>query len=273
MPELETLIQLGLTLVGTGLVAGVIAGLLGVGGGIVVVPVLFESLGVLGVADDVRMHVAVGTSLASVLATSVASARAHHKKGNLDLDLLKAFAPGIFLGTLIGTALAGSVQGAVLTLVFAGVAICVALFMGLTRPGVQLRPAPPSGIAGRGLSGGFIGGFSAMMGIGGGTLAVPFFSACGVPVHRAVGTAAAIGFIVALPGSAGFVLAGWGDQALPNLSMGFVNLLGLLVIAPATTLTVPLGAKIAHRLSPLALRRAFAIFLLLSAARMLTRFL
>jgi len=267
LPDIVLLIELAFALVATGLIAGVIAGLLGVGGGIVVVPVLYEALGAIGVADEARMHVAVGTSLATVLATAVVSARAHHRKGALDRDLLKQWAVWILIGALVGTALAGSVRGAVLTLVFATVALGVSAFMGLTTPDLRLRPRPPDGLARVG-AGGLIGAFSAMMGIGGGTLAVPFFSACGVPVHRAVGTAAAIGFVIALPGSIGFVVSGWGNEALPELSFGFINLLGLLLIAPATTLTAPWGARLAHRLSQVGLRRAFALFLLLSSLRM-----
>lgn len=267
MPELTVLLELAAALVATGLVAGIIAGLLGVGGGIVIVPVLFTSLAVVGVPEAARMHVAVGTSLATVLVTSVVSARAHHRRGSLDFALLKAWGPWIFVGVIAGTWLAGVVRGETLTLVFATVALGVAAYMGLTRPDVRFRNAPPRGVVRAG-TGGVMGAISAMMGIGGGTLAVPFFSACGVSVHRAVGTAAAIGFVIALPGTTGFVIAGWNDEALPNLSAGFVNLLGLVLIAPATTLTAPWGVRIAHRLSPLGLRRAFAAFLLISSVRL-----
>ena len=158
-------------------------------------------------------------------------------------------------------------RGAVLTAIFATVAVAVAFYMGATRPGFRLRDALPTGL-GKVCSAGLIGGISAMMGIGGGTLAVPFMSACGYPVHRAVGTASAIGFIIAAPATIGFVLTGWHVEALPQLSFGFVNLLGVVLIAPLSTLMAPYGAKLAHRLSPLGLRRAFALFLALTAARM-----
>ncbi len=270
MPDWPLLLELAAGLIATGLVAGLIAGLLGVGGGIVIVPVLVEALAVLEVPEDVRMHVAVGTSLASVLATSLFSARTHHEKGALDMELLGQWGPWILLGAIAGAAVAGQVSGAVLTAVFAALALAIALYMAFVPPDLTLRPAPPRGLP-RVAAGGLIGGLSAMMGIGGGSFVVPAFSACGVAMHRAVGTAAALGFVIAWPGSLGYIITGWGDEALPNLSMGFVNLLGLLVIAPATAITAPLGARLAHRLPARILRRAFALFLVISAARLLSR--
>lgn len=270
MPEWPLMLELGAGLIATGLVAGLIAGLLGVGGGIVIVPVLVEALTVLQVPEEVRMHVAVGTSLASVLATSLVSAKSHREKGGLDMDLLRDWGPWILLGAIAGAAVAGQVSGGVLTIVFASLALVIAAYMAFVPPDKVLRQTLPAGPA-RVAGGGLIGGLSAMMGIGGGSFVVPVFSACGVAMHRAVGTAAALGFVIAWPGSLGYIITGWGDEALPNLSMGFVNLLGLLVIAPATAVTAPVGARLAHRLSAKALRRAFALFLLLSALRLLSR--
>ena len=255
-------------LVATGCVAGVLAGLLGVGGGIIVVPVLFTMLGFIGIDESVRMHVAVGTSLASIVVTSLVSARSHHKRGAVDTDLLRSWGVWIFAGSIAGTLVAGSVSGPTLSAVFAAVALFVACYMAFTRPDFRIRDRLPEGPAGW-ASGSVIGGLSAMMGIGGGTLCVPFFNAFGFPVHRAVGTAAAIGLIIAVPAAAGFILTGWGIDALPQASVGHVNLLGLVLIAPFTTLTAPLGVKIAHRLSPRALKLAFAFFLFATAARMI----
>lgn len=265
--QLLALLPLAAVLVATGCVAGVIAGLLGVGGGIVVVPVLFTMLGLLGIDEAVRMHVAVGTSLASIVLTSFISARAHHRRGAVDLALLKAWGPWVLVGTLCGILIAGAVAGVVLSAVFAAVAFCVAVYMIATPPDFRLRDRLPSGPAGWG-AGVSIGAVSTMMGIGGGTLCVPYFNAFGFPVHRAVGTAAAVGLIIALPGATGFVVAGWGIEALPQASVGHVNLLGLLLIAPFASLTAPLGVRLAHRLSPRALKLAFAVFLLATAARM-----
>lgn len=254
-------------LVVTGCIAGVLAGLLGVGGGIIVVPVLFTMLGLIDIDASVRMHVAVGTSLASIVVTSLISARSHHRRGAVDITLLRSWWPWIFLGSVAGTLIAGAVDGPVLSMVFAVVALSVALYMALTAADFRLRENLPRGIAGQS-SGFLIGGLSAMMGIGGGTLCVPYFNAFGFPVHRAVGTAAAIGLIIAIPATIGFVLTGWGIPALPQASVGHVNLLGLVLIAPFTSLTAPLGVRLAHNLSPRVLKLLFALFLFATAARM-----
>jgi len=268
MNELLPLLPLAGVLIATGCVAGILAGFLGVGGGIIVVPVLFTMLGLIDIDPSVRMHVAVGTSLASIVLTSLVSARSHHKRGAVDTDLLKSWGGWIFAGSIAGTLLAGYVGGTTLSAIFASVALMVALYMALTPADFRVRdqlPASPYGQA----SGFVIGGTCAMMGIGGGTLCVPYFNAFGYPVHRAVGTAAAIGLIVAVPATIGFVTTGWNLPALPQASVGFVNLLGLVLISPFTTLTAPLGVRLAHRLSQTALKRAFAAFLFLTAARMI----
>lgn len=255
-------------LVATGCAAGVLAGLLGVGGGIIVVPVLYSLLGFIDIDPSVRMHVAVGTSLASIVFTSFVSARAHHRRGAVDVSLLKSWGPWLFAGALAGMAIAGALDGAALRAVFGVVALCVAAYMALTPADFRIRDRLPSGPAGGG-AGFTIGGVSAMMGIGGGTLCVPYFNAFGYPVHRAVATAAAIGLIIALPAAIGFVWTGWGLSALPSASVGHVNLLGLLLIAPFSSLTAPLGVRLAHFLPPRALKLAFAFFLLLTSLRML----
>ena len=266
--DLMALLPLAAILAGTGCIAGVLAGLLGVGGGIIVVPVLFTMLGFLDIDMGVRMHVAVGTSLASIVLTSLVSARAHHKRGAVDVPLLKSWGIWIFSGSIAGVLIASAITGGALTAVFGVVALAVALYMALTPPDFRLRDSLPSGIAGQ-ASGFGIGGLSAMMGIGGGTLCVPYFNAFGFPVHRAVGTAAAIGLIIATPAAIGYIVTGWGIPALPQASVGHVNLLGLALIAPFTTLTAPLGVKLAHYLSPKILKRAFAFFLFVTALKML----
>jgi uncharacterized membrane protein YfcA len=255
-------------LIVTGCIAGVLAGMLGVGGGIIVVPVLFTMLGLINIDESVRMHVAVGTSLASIVITSLISARAHHRRGAVDTGLLKKWGAWIFLGSVAGTLVAGAVDGPVLSTVFAFVALAVALYMATTSADFRIRDRLPAGIAGK-LSGFTIGGLSAMMGIGGGTLCVPYFNAFGFPVHRAVGTAAAIGLVIALPATIGFVATGWGIPALPQASVGHVNLLGLILIAPFTSLTAPLGVKLAHRVSAKTLKLLFALFLFATSARMM----
>ena len=264
---LTALLPLFGVLVLTGAIAGVLAGLLGVGGGIVVVPVLYSLLGFLEIDDSVRMHVSVGTSLASIVVTSIVSARAHHKRGAVDVDLLKSWAIFICVGSILGTFVAGAVDGPVLSAIFAVIALLVALYMAFTPANFKIREGLPGKWLGR-ISGLGIGGISAMMGIGGGTLGVPYFNAFGFPVHRAVGTSAAIGLIVAVPAAIGFIVSGWGIPALPDASIGHVNLLGLLLIAPFTSLTAPLGVKLAHFMSPRALKMAFSIFLFATSVRM-----
>jgi len=240
MTELMVWLPLVAVLLAIDFAAGTLAGLLGVGGGIVIG--LYLLFGAINIDPAVRMHVGIGTSLTSIVATSAVSARAHRRRGSRDPDLLRRWAPWLFLGALGGTFLAGSVGGPVLGGVFGTVALAVSLHMAFAPANLRLGKAPPGGV-GRGGAGIVIGGFSAMMGIGGSTLSLPFLSAYGVTVHRAIGTAAAFGFAIALPASIGFVIAGWNEPALPRASVGFVNLLGLSFIAPLSVLAAPLGAR------------------------------
>lgn len=259
--------MLGVALLGVGIIAGLIAGLLGVGGGLVVVPVLFYVFTTLGVPEDVRMHVAVGTSLATIIATSYRSIGAHRKRGAVDDALLRSWGPGIFIGVLVGTSIAGFVKGPVLTAVFGTVGAVVALHMAFGRDHWRIGNSLPTG-APKHLLGGMIGTVSAMMGIGGGTLSVPSLTLFGYPIHKAVGTAAAIGFIIGIPGTIGFMIAGLGVEGRPPLSLGYVNLLACALILPTSMVFAPVGAQLAHRLNRVWLRRAFALFLGLTAVQM-----
>lgn len=265
LPELAVMAA---ALLAAGIAAGLLAGLLGVGGGIVTVPVLFHLFSLLGFPEDVRMHVAVGTSLATILPTAIISARAHARRGAVDAGLLRALGPAVVAGTLAGALIAGAVRGDVLTAVFAVVALAVAANMAFGMEGRAIRDGLPGGWRNLVL-GVLIGGISAMMGIGGGSLSVPALSACRYPIRTAVGTAAAIGLIIAIPGAVGFAVAGWGEPGLPPGSLGYVNLIGLSLIAPATMLAAPWGARIAHAIRPQLLRRAFALFLCLTSLRMI----
>jgi uncharacterized protein len=247
----------------TGVFAGVLAGLLGVGGGIVVVPVLYLLFSALGIDDDVRMHVAVGTSLAIIIPTSIRSLRAHAARGAFDNDIFRLWAPGMFLGAAMGSWAATLADFEVLTSIFGCIALLVSLQMGFGSPAWRLADtlprAPWSWLTSLG-----IGGLSAMMGIGGGTLSVPVLSLFATPIHKAVGTASAFGLVISLPATVGFILGGLSAQGLPP-----VNILGLVLIVPTTLLAVPLGVKLAHRLQPAGLRRAFGVFLGLTSIRML----
>ncbi len=262
------LAPLAAALLAAGVGAGLLAGLLGVGGGIVIVPVLFHMFSVFGVDENARMHVAVGTSLATIIPTSIASLRAHAKRGAVDAGLLRALGPAVLAGVVVGTAVAGIVRGNVLTAIFAVVALAVAVNMAFGMERTQIRDGLPSGWR-KLLIGGVIGGISSMMGIGGGSLSVPVLSACRYPIRTAVGTAAAIGLIIALPGAIGFVVTGSGVDGRPSGSLGYVNLIGFALIAPTTMLAAPWGARIAHAVRPDLLRKAFAVFLCLTSLRMI----
>ena len=262
------MILLGVLLIGVGLFSGVISGLLGVGGGIVIVPALYHLFSYLDIDPSIRMHLAVGTSLATIIPTSIRSVRGHHRRGAVDMLLMRQWAVPLAVGVLIGTGLAVFAKGRELTLVFATVALVVAVQMTVVRHDWKLRETVPGGFLGA-LPPVGIGAFSAMMGIGGGTLAVPTLSMLGVPIHRAVATASGFGLIIAIPGTIGFVIAGWGNPLLPlPWYLGYVSVLGFAVLVPSTLISVPWGVALAHWLKPRPLRWAFAVFLALTSARM-----
>lgn len=263
-------VVMGLAMLGTGIVGGILAGLLGVGGGIVTVPVLEIVLGLLGVPVEIRMHVAVATSLAVIIPTSISSARAHHSRQFVDFDLVKRWAPFILFGAISGIIIASHVNGVVLSAVFGVVALLVAVKMALPLDDVTFSSAVPQGFV-AGIIPTSIGTISTMMGIGGGTLSVPALTLMNTPIHRAVGTSALFGLLISIPGAIGFSLAGWGNEQLPAGSVGFVNLIGFAVIAPTTVIAAPLGAKLAHALSRRNLSSLFGLFLLLVSARMIYR--
>ena len=254
----------------TGAVGGVIAGLLGVGGGIVIVPVLELVLGALGVDEAVRMHVTVATSLATIIPTSISSSRAHHAKGSVDLAQFRKWGPAILIGAVAGVLLASHVSGQVLSAIFGTVALIVAVKMLLPLDGKHIAEQLPGGVGGQVLPF-LIGGISSMMGIGGGTLSVPVFTLFNFPIHRAVGTAALFGLLISLPATVAFIVTGWGEPGLPPGSLGYVNLIGFAVIAPVSYFAAPWGARIAHALSKRQLGVMFGLFLTVVAVRMLLK--
>lgn len=254
----------------TGIVSGVISGLLGVGGGIVIVPALELVLGLLGVDPAIRMHIAVGTSLATIVPTSIASARAHGRRDAVDFALVKRWSAPVFLGSVCGVLIASHVHSSVLSGVFATVAAMVALKMVLPFDERHLGKEVPRGAAASTIPFS-IGTISSMMGIGGGTLTVPVLTLLAQPIHRAVGTASLLGLAIGIPGTIGFILAGLRYPDLPPGSLGFVNLIGFLVIAPVTYLSAPLGARIAHWLQKRHLSIVFGTFLSIVAVRMFYR--
>ena len=264
MPEL--LVALLAVYVGLGLVVGFVAGLLGVGGGLIIVPVLIVLLHAQGLAPGMEPQLALGTSLASILFTSLSSVRAHHRHGAVEWPLVRAIAPGIVLGTLLGALLAVRMPATVLKLFFV-----LFLFYAAAQMWLEFRPAPHRGLPGRAgatLAGGVIGAVSSWVGIGGGTLSVPFMLWHNVPLHRAIATSAAIGFPISVAGAAGYVLGGCGVAGLPPGSWGFIYLPALAGIVFGSVLTAPLGAHTAHRLPVRPLKRIFALLLVTLALRM-----
>lgn len=257
-------------LLATGLAAGLLAGLLGIGGGIVVVPVMFYVFSQFGVDSGVAMHMAVGTSLAVMVPTSLMSARSHYLRGAVDMALFRRWAPAVVVGVVLGTLIAGAVRGQVLTAIFGIVSLVVAINMVTRGEGKPIWSHLPKDWLLQ-LIAAVIGLLSALMGIGGGMLSVPVMSACSYPIRQAVATAAATGTLIALPGAIGFVLAGLGEPGRPAFSLGFVNLIGFALIVPATMLAAPWGARIAHTINPKWLRLTFVLFLFVTGGRMLCR--
>lgn len=271
MNDLSLWLMLVPILLAVGAVAGTLAGLLGVGGGIVIVPVLYwlTEMGMLGVAPDVAIHFAVATSLMSIIPTSISSARAHHRKKSIDLPMFRAWAPFMFGGALVGGLLAANVNATMLSGIFGIIATVVVINMLNPKP-LALADAPPSSPIARAAIAGPIGMFSAMMGIGGGTLSVPIMTLLSFPVHRAVGTASLFGLIIAVPGILGYAFAGQNIPGLLAYSVGYINIPSAVIISVATFFFAPLGVKIAHSLNAQRLRIAFAVFLAISGAKMLS---
>jgi uncharacterized membrane protein YfcA len=250
-----------------GAFSGTLAGLLGVGGGIVIVPAVAFYLEAAKLAPGNVLHIALGTSLAVIVFTSVSSFRAHHKRGAVDWTIVARITGGILAGTYMGSLVAAQLSTRFLAAFFVAFLYLVALQMLL-----EARPKPSRhvpGWTGTSLVGLFIGGVSALVGIGGGSLSVPFMTWCNLPIHRAIGTSAAIGLPIVLAGAAGYIVNGWGEPGLPAHSLGFVYLPALVGIALVSVFFAPLGAHLAHRLPTGPLNKIFAVFLILVATKML----
>lgn len=254
-------------MVATGAIAGTLAGLLGIGGGIIIVPVLAIVFQHQGVATDVVMHVSIGTSLATIVFTSLSSIRAHHRVGAVRWPIVRAIAPGIVIGGFAGAGIAKLLPGHFLQSAFAIFMLVVVAQMTFSKP-----PAPHRVLPGRiGLftAGSSIGAVSSIMGVGGASMMVPFLTWCNVSVRNAVATSAAIGFPIAVSGTVGFIITGWGVAARPNWSLGYINGPAFLGIVLASASFAPLGAKLAHSIPEQLLKRGFAVFLAVLAVRML----
>ena len=251
-------------LAGAGIFAGLIAGLFGVGGGTVLVPALFYAFTVIGVGGEANLHVAIGTSLATIISTSLRSVGAHRQHGSVDEAVLKGFIPWIAFGSLIGAGLAGVADKATLGVIYGGFALLLAAYMGFGREDWTMTSDVPIGGL-RAVIGSALGGVSAFMGIGGGAFGAAVMTLAGRPIHQAVATASGFGVAIAIPATIGFIVSGWNVTGRPPLSLGYINVPGFVILALITGAVAPYGAKLAHRLDKSVLRRSFGAYLALTA--------
>ena len=259
--ELEFL-QFLILLIITGVFSGLIAGLLGVGGGIVIIPVVFYILNFYGYSTDIIMHVAIASSIGVICITSLSSIYAHNKLKNIEANVIKKWFMGVVFGSIIGAILASFFNGNILVIIFGIIASTVAISMFLNINIVLANDIPQNFFLNNIISF-LIGFFSVLIGIGGGSFSVPTLTAFGKNIHRAVGTSASIGFLIALPGFITYALTGWMIEGLPRYSLGYVNLPIVLSVASVSVLTAPLGAKLSKKANKKTLKKIFAIFLLL----------
>ena len=250
-----------------GAFAGFIAGLFGVGGGLTLVPILFMLYTAQGFPPEHTMHLALGTSMGTIVFTSISSMRAHHAHGAVRWEIVRGLAPGLVVGTLAGTTLASLIPTRPLAIVF----VCI-VYYASAQMMLDFKPKPHRqmpGTVGMLAAGGTIGVLSSLVSAGGGFMSIPFMVFCNVAIHHAVGTSAALGFPIAVAGTVGYIVSGWNTAGLPAFSFGYVYLPGLIGVAAMTMLIAPLGAKTAHRLPVKQLKRAFGGFLALLGTKML----
>lgn len=266
------LLPLVAALLVAGLVTGLLAGMFGVGGGAVIVPVLYQIFGMLGVPEEFRMHLCVGTSLAIIIPTSIQSFRAHHAKGKALMDVLRIWAVPVVLSVIAGGAIAAFAPAVVLKLVFVVVMTANAIKQLSGRDDWRIADElpGPTGMRGYGV---LIGLASSLMGIGGGAISNMILSFYGKPIHNAVATSSGLGVLISVPGAIAYIVAGWPKMAtLPPLSLGYVSILGFLLVAPTSTLIAPFGARLAHSMPKRRLEVAFGVFLLIVSARFIWSF-
>lgn len=262
MEFLTELLPFILALVAAGAVAGILAGMFGIGGGAILVPIFFHVFGLLGIPEDVRMQLALGTSLAIIVPTSVRSFMAHRQRGAVDMALLRSWTIAVPLGTLVAAAVAAKASSAELRVIFATIALVLAFRMIFNRASWRLGDDLPGNPI-RFLVGAGIGVLSGLMGIGGGVLNNTFMTLYGRTIHQGVATSSGVGVLISLPGLAGYILGGWGTPGLPPFSTGYVNWIAVLLLIPITLYLAPVGARIAHAMSKRQLEAGFGIFLTL----------
>ncbi len=270
LPDTSLLLQMLGLLMAIGAFAGVLAGLLGVGGGLVLVPAFFYAFQTLGYGGPQLMQICLATSLATMIVTSIRSVLSHHRKGAVDWEVLRGWAPGIALGAILGVAVVANLRSTTLQAIFGILGVLVGPYIGFSRADWRLGLAMPKGLA-RGVLAPAIGVLSVLMGIGGAIFGVPLMGLYGVPMHRAVATAAGFGLTIAVPSVAGFLLLEIAPEHRPPLTFGAVNLVAFAVIIAMTLITAPLGVRLAHAMDSRPLKRIFAVFITLVALNMLRK--
>ncbi|HHH89032.1 MAG TPA: sulfite exporter TauE/SafE family protein [Aliiroseovarius sp.] len=269
MAEPQTLALMALLLLVIGAFAGVVAGLLGVGGGIILVPAFLYTFSALGYEASQLMQICLATSLATIIVTSLRSVAAHDRRGAVDWSILRGWGPGIAAGAVLGVLVAASLRSVALQAIFGVLALVVGAYLGLGRAEWRLGREMPTGPL-RLILSPLVGFLSVLMGIGGGSFGVPLMSLFGVPIHRAVATAAGFGVIIAVPSVAGFLLL-QPPAIRPPWTIGAVNLPAFALVVTMTMITAPYGVKLAHSMDPKPLKRVFAVFLTLVALNMLRK--
>ena len=249
-----------------GAFAGLMAGVFGIGGGAVLVPVFYQVFGLLDVDESVRMHLSVGSSLAVIVPTSIRSFLAHKARGFVDMDVLKSYALAVPAGVVLAALVAASISSEGLRTIFAVLALLVGLRLLLNRESWRLGTQLPVNPA-RAVVGAVIGFFSTLMGIGGGVMNSTFMTLYGRSLHQAVATSSGVGVLIAIPGAAGYVWAGWGHPDLPIASTGYINWLAVAIVIPIALIVTPYGVRIAHWLSKRQLEFGFGLFCLIVSAR------
>ncbi len=264
--DVATLLPMLALVLAIGALAGVLAGLLGVGGGIVLVPAFYYTFAGLGFDSPELMQICLATSLATIIVTSARSVAAHHRKGAVEWPILKRWTPGIVVGAVIGVLVAAQLRSDTLQAIFGGLALTIGFYMLLGKSQWRIGHEMP-GLGLRSVLSPMVGFLSVLMGIGGGSFGVPIMTLHGVPIHRAVATAAGFGAIIAVPSVIAFLFVT--VAVAPPGTIGAVNIPAFLVVIAMTLLTAPLGARLAHALDPKPLKRVFGAFLLVVAANML----
>lgn len=268
MPDLATLAPLLVLILAIGAFAGIVAGLLGVGGGIILVPAFFFTFQALGYDAPDLIQICLATSLATIIVTSLRSLMAHHKKGAVAWPILIRWAPGIALGAILGVMATEGLAPQALMAIFGCLGVLVGLYFGFGNPDWRLGNSMPGPI-GRTITAPILGFLSVLMGIGGGSFGVPLMSLYGTPIHRAVATASGFGVVIAVPSVLGFLLVQGASEGRPPMMLGQVNLVAFALVVTMTFLTAPLGARLAHAMDPGPLRRVFVVFIMVMALNML----